>query len=69
MQLIAGNYRTKDGRVNYRKFCDLMEHSEMICNSYSDLKILSAAYNVPQLEKKPTEIVRRPERGHLLQVH
>ena len=36
---------------------------------YSDFKVFTAAYNVPQLEKKPTEIVRRPERGHLLQVH
>ena len=29
MLLVAEHYRTKDGRVNYRKFCDLMEHSEI----------------------------------------
>lgn len=29
---------------------------------------MSTAYNVPQLEKKPTEVVQRPARGYLLQV-
>ena len=40
MLLVAGNYRTKDGRVNYRKFCDLMEHSELLCNFILILKYL-----------------------------
>ena len=31
MQLIAENYSTSDGRVNYRKFCDLMEHGKTLC--------------------------------------
>ena len=30
MLLVAEHYHTKDGRVNYRKFCDLMEHSEIL---------------------------------------
>lgn len=32
------------------------------------LLTFQTAYNVPQLEKKPTEVVWRPARGHLLEV-
>ena len=70
MQLVAEHYSTSDGRINYRKFCDLMEHGEIVC--YLLLQISntsSTVYNVPQLEKKPTEPVQRPARGHLLQVN
>lgn len=70
MQLVAEHFHTGDGRVNYRKFCDLMEHSkiEIITHCFCLCVFLNAAFNVPQLEKKPTEVVQRPARGHLLQV-
>lgn len=30
MQLVAEHYCTSDGRVNYRKFCNLMEHGKIV---------------------------------------
>ena len=49
IQRIADHFRTEDGRVRYKGFCDMMEN----------------AYNVPNLEKNPTMSVYRPPRGHL----
>lgn len=49
IQRVVDYYRTPDGRVRYKEFCDLMEN----------------AYNVPELEKKPTATIHRPLKGHL----
>ncbi|KAI8521606.1 hypothetical protein Bbelb_013600 [Branchiostoma belcheri] len=49
IQKLADYYKTEDGRVRYREFCDIMEN----------------AYNVPDLEKKPTVDPVRPPRGAL----
>lgn len=69
MQLVAEHYCTSDGRVNYRKFCDLMEHGKVAHYLLMLILISATVHNVPQLEKKPTELVQRPPRGHLLQVY
>ena len=42
----------QDGRIRYKDFCDMMEN----------------AYNVSELEKKPTASVQRPLKGHLSRV-
>ncbi|KAK2184430.1 hypothetical protein NP493_266g02009 [Ridgeia piscesae] len=49
VQKIIEYYRTPDGRVQYKEFCDMLEH----------------AFNVPELEKKPTIDVVRPPAGAL----
>jgi Ca2+-binding EF-hand superfamily protein len=49
IQKIVDHFRTEDGRVRYKGFCDVMENT----------------YNVPDLERKPTTQVYRPPRGHL----
>eukprot|EP00118_Oscarella_pearsei_P007535 m.37336 g.37336 ORF g.37336 m.37336 type:complete len:283 (+) comp32362_c0_seq6:963-1811(+) len=49
VQLVADEYRASDGRIHYRQFCHVMEN----------------AFNVPELEKKPTEAVVQPLRGTL----
>ncbi|XP_013383058.1 uncharacterized protein LOC106153608 [Lingula anatina] len=49
IQKIAEFYKTPDGRVRYKEFCDMMEN----------------AFNIPDLDKKPTESVVRPPRGAL----
>ena len=46
---VVGFYRCPDGRVDYREFCDMLEN----------------AFNVPQLDKKPTQDVARPPTGAL----
>lgn len=51
IQAVVEHYRTPDGRVSYKLFCDLMEN----------------AYNRPDFEKQPTATVYRPLRGHLSQ--
>lgn len=49
VQKVVEHYRTVDGRVRYKEFCDMMEN----------------AFNVPDLEKKPTQEMSRPPRGAL----
>jgi len=49
IQKVVEYYRLPDGRVQYKEFCDAMEN----------------AFNIPELEKKPTECVQRPARGTL----
>jgi len=52
IQQLANYYRTEDGRVCYREFCQVMEN----------------AFNVSDLEKKPTVDVYRPPRGSLYRI-
>eukprot|EP00731_Ephydatia_muelleri_P005665 Em0002g1841a len=47
--LVVECFRAPDGRVRYNQFCQFMEN----------------AYNVPELEKAPTQNVERPLKGHL----
>ncbi|RUS91000.1 hypothetical protein EGW08_001217, partial [Elysia chlorotica] len=49
IQKVVEYYRLPDGRIQYKEFCDAMEN----------------AFNIPDLEKKPTESVQRPLRGTL----
>lgn len=49
IQKVVEYYRQPDGRVHYKEFCDSMEN----------------AFNVPDLEKKPTLDVVRPPEGAL----
>lgn len=49
IQKIVQFYHIPDGRVRYREFCDMLENT----------------FNIPDLEKKPTEEVQRPQRGTL----
>jgi len=49
IQKIVEFYRLDDGRVKYKEFCDMMEN----------------AFNIPDLEKKPTMQVIRPPEGVL----
>ncbi|GFR65921.1 hypothetical protein ElyMa_001958300 [Elysia marginata] len=49
IQKVVEYYRLPDGRIQYKEFCDSMEN----------------AFNIPDLEKKPTESVQRPLRGTL----
>ena len=49
VQKIVEFYKLDDGRVQYKEFCDMMEN----------------AFNVPDLEKKPTLEVTRPPEGVL----
>lgn len=49
IQKIVEFYKLDDGRVQYKEFCDMMEN----------------AFNVPDLEKKPTLEVTRPPDGLL----
>jgi len=46
---IVGFYRCPDGSVNYREFCEMLEN----------------AFNIPHLDKKPTQSVARPPTGAL----
>jgi len=46
---IVGFYRCPDGSVDYREFCDMLEN----------------AFNIPHLDKKPTQDVARPPTGAL----
>jgi len=46
---IVGFYRYPDGSVDYREFCDMLEN----------------AFNIPHLDKKPTQSVARPPTGAL----
>ena len=46
---VVGFYRCPDGSVDYREFCEMLEN----------------AFNVPQLDKKPTQDVARPPTGAL----
>lgn len=52
IDVIIDFYQTEDGRVKYKEFCHLMEN----------------AFNVPDLEKKPTTDVYRPPTGALAKV-
>ncbi|CAG5122336.1 unnamed protein product [Candidula unifasciata] len=49
IQKVVEYYRLPDGRVQYKEFCDAMEN----------------AFNIPHLEKKPTESAQRPGKGTL----
>ncbi|KAH9519717.1 hypothetical protein Btru_070724 [Bulinus truncatus] len=49
IQKLVEYYRLPDGRVQYKQFCDNMEH----------------AFSIPDLERKPTETVERPAKGSL----
>ncbi|BFZ03633.1 hypothetical protein BsWGS_06672 [Bradybaena similaris] len=49
IQKVLEFYRLPDGRVRYKEFCDDMEN----------------AFNIPHLEKKPTETASRPGKGTL----
>lgn len=49
IQKLVEFYKADDGRVKYKEFCDMMEN----------------AFNIPDLDKKPTESVVRPPRGAL----
>lgn len=49
IDMLVEYYQTEDGRVRYKEFCHLMEN----------------AFNVPDLEKKPTVDVFRPPIGAL----
>ncbi|KAK7002739.1 hypothetical protein BgiMline_004147 [Biomphalaria glabrata] len=49
IQKLVENYRLPDGRVQYKQFCDAMEN----------------AFNIPDLDRKPTETVQRPAKGSL----
>ncbi|XP_070544504.1 uncharacterized protein [Ptychodera flava] len=49
IQKVVDFYKTPDGRVRYKEFCDMMEN----------------AFNEPNLEKKPTTEVKRPPLGAL----
>lgn len=46
---IVGFYRCPDGSVDYREFCEMLEN----------------AFNIPHLDKKPTQAVARPPTGAL----
>ena len=46
---IVGFYRCLDGSVDYREFCEMLEN----------------AFNIPHLDKKPTQAVARPPTGAL----
>eukprot|EP00117_Sycon_ciliatum_P041916 scpid16142/ scgid5850/ len=48
-QLLVEHFRQDAGRVNYRQFCHLLEHT----------------YMIPDLDKKPTQVVYRPTDGEL----
>jgi len=49
IQKIVAFYKLADGRVQYKEFCDMMEN----------------AFNIPDLEKRPTQDVVRPPQGAL----
>jgi len=49
IEILVEYYKTEDGRVRYKEFCHLMEN----------------AFNVPDLEKRPTADVYRPPIGAL----
>lgn len=49
IDMVVEYYKTKDGRVHYKEFCHVMEN----------------AFNVPDLEKRPTADVFRPPVGAL----
>lgn len=49
IQKVVEYYRLPDGRILYKQFSEAMEN----------------AFNIPNLEKKPTETVERPARGTL----
>lgn len=52
IQQVVAFYRTEDGRVRYKEFCDMMEN----------------AFTEPELEKKPTTQTYRPSTGALMKV-
>ena len=52
IQMVVEHFKTKDGSVRYKGFCDIMENS----------------YNVPNMEKNPTVEVFRPLQGQLSRV-
>lgn len=52
IQQVVDYYRTEDGRVRYKGFCDVMEN----------------AFTEPELEKKPTTQMFRPPVGALMKV-
>lgn len=49
IQKVVEYYKIQDGRVHYKEFCDMLE----------------TAFNIPDLDKKPTESVVRPPVGAL----
>ncbi|XP_071105662.1 EF-hand calcium-binding domain-containing protein 6-like [Haliotis cracherodii] len=49
IQKVVEFYRQPDGRIKYKEFCDIMEN----------------AFNIPDLDKKPTQEAVRPPKGAL----